>query len=48
MNERDNIEDRELEALRDLAADLLVMTLFQLDQSVIDGTLQEICHVNQS
>lgn len=47
-NERANIDDEELEALRDLAADLLARPARQLDESVADGTLQEICHDNQS
>lgn len=47
-NERTNIDDAELEALRNLVADLLSLTVRQLDESVADGTLQEICHDNQS
>lgn len=43
-NERANIDDEELEALCDLAADLLGRTAHQLDASVVDGTLQEICY----
>ncbi|TSE35524.1 RelE toxin of RelE / RelB toxin-antitoxin system [Tepidimonas charontis] len=43
-NERANIDDEELEALRDLAADLLTLPARQLYDSVADGTLQEICH----
>jgi hypothetical protein len=42
-NERDNIEDDELQALKDYAADWLKRTSTQLDNAVADGTLQEIC-----
>lgn len=42
-NERANIADDELEALQDIAADLLARTDFQLDKAVGDGSLQEIC-----
>lgn len=42
-NERANIADDELEALQDIAADLLARTDSQLDQAVEDGSLQEIC-----
>lgn len=47
-NERANIDDEELEALRELAADLLAHSAHQLDESVADETLQEICHGNQA
>jgi hypothetical protein len=43
-NERANISREELEALQDLAADLLNRTPPQLEVSIADGTLQEICH----
>ncbi|MCL6619774.1 MAG: type II toxin-antitoxin system RelE/ParE family toxin [Thermomonas hydrothermalis] len=43
-SERANIDDEELDALQDLAADLLSRSTRQLDESVADGTLQEICH----
>ena len=43
-NERANIADDELEALRDIAEQLLVRTGSQLDEAVAEGTLQEICH----
>ena len=43
-NERANISREELEALQDLAADLLARTPPQLEESIADGTLQEICH----
>lgn len=43
-NQRANIDSGELEALRDLAADLLSMTLPQLELSVAEGVLWEICH----
>lgn len=47
-NERANVSDEELEALQDLAADLLARTPAQLDAAVADGTLQEICHDDQA
>ena len=47
-NERSNISDGELEALQSLAADLLARTAVQLELAVADGTLQEICHGDQS
>ena len=43
-NERANINAEELEALCDLAADLLGQTAHQLNESVAEGTLLEICH----
>lgn len=43
-NERANIADDELEALQDIAADLLARTDSQLDKAVGDGSLQEICN----
>ena len=43
-NDRANIGDDELEALRDLASDLLARTSTQLDAAVRDGALEEICH----
>jgi hypothetical protein len=43
-NERANIADDELEALRDIAEQLLVRTGSQLDEAVGEGALQEICH----
>lgn len=42
-NERDNIDEAELQALKDYAADLLNRTSKQLDNAISDGTLQEIC-----
>jgi len=47
-NERATISDEEQEALQDLAADLLARTGAQLDQSLADATLLEICHEDQS
>lgn len=47
-NERANISDDELEALQDLAADLLARNDAQLNQAISDGVLQEICHDDQS
>jgi hypothetical protein len=43
-NERANISDGELEALKDLAEQLLVRTGKQLTEALNDGTLSEICH----
>jgi hypothetical protein len=42
-NERDNINDEELQAFKDYAADLLKRTATQLDEAMIDGALLEIC-----
>ncbi len=47
-NERANIDSEELGALQDLAADLLVRTARQLSEATEDGSLQEICHDNQT
>ena len=43
-NDRANITDDELEALNDIAEQLLARTGKQLDEAVQDGSLQEICH----
>ena len=43
-NDRANISDRELEALQDLAQDLLARTGTQLDLAVQERALEEICH----
>ena len=43
-NDRANITDDELEALKDIAEQLLARTGKQLDEAVQDGSLQEICH----
>ncbi|MEW5889874.1 MAG: type II toxin-antitoxin system RelE/ParE family toxin [Pseudomonadota bacterium] len=32
------------QAVQEMAADLLARSVRQLDESVADGTLQEICH----
>ena len=42
-NERANIADDELEALREIATELLARTGRQLDEAVMQGALQEIC-----
>ena len=47
-NERSNISDSELEALKDIATDLLAITARQLALAVEDGSLQEICNGNQT
>lgn len=43
-NDRANITDDELGALRDIAHDLLDRSRSQLDEAVEDGAIQEICH----
>ena len=43
-SDRANISDQELEALQDLALDLLARTGAQLDLAVQDSALEEICH----
>lgn len=47
-NERANISDEELEALQDVAADLLARTARQLSEAIEDDSLQEICHDDQA
>ena len=42
-NDRANIADGELEALKDIAAELLARTVKQLDEALNDGSLTEIC-----
>jgi len=43
-NERSNIDAEELEALKELAAVLLVRTHEALEIALADGALKEICH----
>lgn len=43
-NDRANIADDELEALQGIAAELLRLSGYELDQAVQDASLQEICH----
>lgn len=43
-NDRANITAEELQALKDLAQDILSNTAVQLAQALDDGALQEICH----
>jgi hypothetical protein len=43
-NVRANINDNELEALQDIAADLLALGSPQLNTAVTEGKLLEICH----
>lgn len=43
-NVRANISDNELEALQNIAADLLALESRQLDAAVAQGKLLEICH----
>lgn len=45
-NVRANISDNELEALQNIAADLLALKSLQLDAAVAQGKLLEICHEN--
>ena len=47
-NERSNVTEAELEGLREIAKQLLVRTSKELDKTVRDGSLQEICHDNES
>ena len=42
-NERANIADDELDALQNIAVQLLASTGRQLDEAVKDGSLEEIC-----
>lgn len=46
-NERANISEEELEALQNVAADLLARTARQLNEAIEDDSLQEICHDDQ-
>lgn len=46
-NERAHISPAELEALQALAAELLALSGAQLNATVEDGALQEICHDDQ-
>ena len=43
-NERANIGAKELEALQNLAGDLLKLSLVELKKGLENGALQEICH----
>lgn len=43
-SDRANISNQELEALQDLAQDLLARTDVQLDLAVQESALEEICH----
>ena len=45
-NERANISDKELEALRATAADLLKLSSDELDDAVVQEILQEICNAD--
>ena len=47
-NVRANISGKELEALHSIAADLLARTMRQLEEACEDGSLEEICHDDQS
>jgi RelE toxin of RelE / RelB toxin-antitoxin system len=46
-NERANVSARELEALQDIASDLLRLSSAELDVQVKGEALQEICHDSQ-
>jgi hypothetical protein len=43
-NDRANLSDNELEALKDIAEQLLARTGKQLDEALNDGSITEICH----
>lgn len=45
---RSSISDKELEALQEIAGDLLKLTTAQLDSAVADKTLEEICDDSQA
>ena len=45
-NDRDNINAKELSALKALASDLLRLGVHELSAAVTATTLQEICHEN--
>ncbi len=47
-SERANIQDDELEALQEIAAELLARTSRQLDEAVKDGALEEVCHDDEN
>jgi hypothetical protein len=47
-NERANIDDAELNALQEIAGDLLKLTGAELDRAVTEETLLEICDDNES
>ena len=47
-NDRANITNDELAALKEIAEELLARTGLQLDTAVQDSSLQEICHDNDS
>ncbi len=47
-NERANVTGKEIEALQQLAADLLRLSHSQLDAHVGSDALKEICHDDQS
>jgi len=47
-NERANVTGKEVEALQQLAADLLRLSPSQLDEHVGSEALKEICHDNES
>jgi hypothetical protein len=46
-NARDNISNKELEALQTIAEDLLKLSSIALEANVANGPLQEICHDRQ-
>jgi len=45
---RPNISDNELEALQELAQELLAATAEQLEETVLKGALLEICYDKQT
>ena len=46
-NERANVSTKELVALQAAAADLLQLTVAQLDAHVASAAIEEICHDDQ-
>jgi len=47
-NERDNIDDKELSALQDIAKNLLALKDVQIKAAIADGVLLEIRHGNET
>jgi len=47
-NQQSNLENMELKVLQDVARDLLSLGSIELDSQLRSGSLQEICHENES
>lgn len=47
-NERDNIDDKELSALQDIAKNLLALKDVQIKAAIADGVLPETRHGNET